>query len=338
MTTKLPGGAGKRCFDLTVAIAGLIVFAPLLGVIAVALKLSSRGPVLFLQERIGWHGRIFRIIKFRSMVRNARYIRNPDGSAYSSDTDLRVTRLGRILRRTSLDELPQLWNVVRGEMSLIGPRPELAGLENSLQDHCHDHAQRRHQSEAVAGVARTRSGGPAMFNGKLGALLPFDEAALPLVRAWINDEEVRRGTGTEGPVSDWEHRRWYESVMDDPAQRIFLIAQGHGRKPVGALGLRGINWRSRHAEYWIYLGDHSARGKGLAAEASRLLLRFAFNTLGLHRVFLQVNVTNQSAISLYRRLGFVEEGILRAAVFADGRFVDRLLLSMLSHEFGHLPE
>jgi RimJ/RimL family protein N-acetyltransferase len=179
-----------------------------------------------------------------------------------------------------------------------------------------------------------------VLNGKLGALLPFDEAALPLVRAWINDEEVRRGTGTEGPVSDWEHRRWYESVMEDPGQRIFVIAQGQGSEAtaVGALGLRGINWRSRHAEFWIYLGDHSARGKGLADEASRLLLRFAFGTLGLHRVFLQVNVTNQPAIHLYRQLGFVEEGTLRAAVFADGHFIDRLLLSMLSHEFGHLPE
>ena len=70
-----------------------------------------------------------------------------------------------------------------------------------------------------------------MFNGKLGALLLFDEAALPLVRAWINDEEVRQGTGTEGPVSDREHRRWYESVMDDPSQRIFLIAEGKGSEP-----------------------------------------------------------------------------------------------------------
>ena len=119
--TKRRGCAWKRFFDLTVAIAALIVFAPLLGLIAVAIKLSSRGPVLFMQERIGWQGRRFRIIKFRSMVRNAPYLRNPDGSAYSSDTDLRVTRLGRILRRTSLDEIPQLWNVVRGEMSLIGP-------------------------------------------------------------------------------------------------------------------------------------------------------------------------------------------------------------------------
>jgi len=68
------------------------------------------------------------------------------------------------------------------------------------------------------------------------------------------------------------------------------------------------------------------------------LLRFAFGSLGLHRVFLQVSVTNQSAINLYRRLGFVEEGVLRAAVFADGHFVDRLLLSMLSHEFEQFPE
>lgn len=179
-----------------------------------------------------------------------------------------------------------------------------------------------------------------MFIGKLGSLLPFDEAALPPVRAWINDEAVRRGTGTEGPVSDWEHRRWYESVMADPAQRIFLIARTRGSEAnaVGVIGLRAINWRSRNAEYWIYLGEHAARGTGLAEEASRLLLRFAFGTLGLHRVFLQVNVTNQSALHLYRRLGFVQEGLLRAAVFADGRFVDRLLLSMLSHECPPFPE
>jgi diamine N-acetyltransferase len=173
-----------------------------------------------------------------------------------------------------------------------------------------------------------------VLKGKLGSLLPFDQAALPLVRAWINDEEVRRGTGTEGPVSDWEHLRWYETVMADPAQRIFLIAQGRGNesRTVGLIGLRAINWRSRHAEYWIYLGDPTARGTGLSDEASQLLLRFAFGTLGLHRVFLQVSVTNEPAIQLYRRLGFVEEGLLRAAVFAEGRFVDRILFSMLCHE------
>jgi lipopolysaccharide/colanic/teichoic acid biosynthesis glycosyltransferase len=126
MTTNQQGGAWKRFFDLTVALAALVVSAPVLALIAVAIKISSRGPALFLQERIGWHGRRFFIVKFRSMVDHAPYLRNPDGSAYSSNADPRVTRLGKMLRRTSLDELPQLWNVVRGEMSLIGPRPELA--------------------------------------------------------------------------------------------------------------------------------------------------------------------------------------------------------------------
>jgi lipopolysaccharide/colanic/teichoic acid biosynthesis glycosyltransferase len=124
--SKRLGWVGKRFFDLAVALAALIAGAPVLGVIAIAIRLSSRGPVFFLQERVGRQGRMFSIVKFRSMVPHAPYIRNRDGSAYSSDTDLRVTRFGRILRRTSLDELPQLWNVVRGEMSLIGPRPELA--------------------------------------------------------------------------------------------------------------------------------------------------------------------------------------------------------------------
>ncbi len=123
---KWLGPAWKRFFDLTVAIAALIVFAPMLGLIAIAIRLSSGGPVFFMQERIGWRGRMFQIIKFRSMVHDAPYMRNPDGSAYSSDTDPRVTPLGKFLRRTSLDEIPQLWNVVLGEMSLIGPRPELA--------------------------------------------------------------------------------------------------------------------------------------------------------------------------------------------------------------------
>ena len=95
-----------------------------------------------------------------------------------------------------------------------------------------------------------------MFNGKLGALLPFDEAALPLVRAWINDEEVRRGTGTEGPVSDREHRRWYESVMDDPAQRIFLIAQGKGNEAT----------RSERSASAASTGDRVMRSIGFTLE------------------------------------------------------------------------
>lgn len=110
----------KRLFDFVVALVGLIVLAPLFVLIAVVIKLDSPGPVFFRGPRVGRHGRPFGLYKFRSMVANAAQ----RGPGITASGDPRVTRVGRILRRTKLDELPQLINVVRGEMSLVGPRPE----------------------------------------------------------------------------------------------------------------------------------------------------------------------------------------------------------------------
>lgn len=112
----------KRVFDVLVASAGLILLAPLLAFIAVAIRSESRGPVLFRQERIGRGFRPFQILKFRTMVEDAPRL---GGSLTEGDRDPRITRVGRILRRMKLDELPQLINVVRGDMSLVGPRPEV---------------------------------------------------------------------------------------------------------------------------------------------------------------------------------------------------------------------
>lgn len=111
----------KRTFDLVAAGSGLILLSPLLAVIALAVKLSSPGPVFYSQMRVGRDGREFRMIKFRSMRQDAE---KASGPVWTVAEDPRVTGIGRILRRTSLDELPQLWNVVRGDMSLVGPRPE----------------------------------------------------------------------------------------------------------------------------------------------------------------------------------------------------------------------
>jgi lipopolysaccharide/colanic/teichoic acid biosynthesis glycosyltransferase len=111
----------KRLFDIVFAAVGLVVLSPLLLLVAVAVKVSSRGPVLFRQERIGQGGRAFYIVKFRSMVANAENA----GPSITPEGDPRVTRIGRFLRKTKLDELPQLWNVLVGEMSFVGPRPEV---------------------------------------------------------------------------------------------------------------------------------------------------------------------------------------------------------------------
>jgi lipopolysaccharide/colanic/teichoic acid biosynthesis glycosyltransferase len=112
----------KRALDLAVASSVSVVASPLLAAIAIAIKLETPGPVLFRQERIGRHGRAFEILKFRTLM--DRPVRDPADFLISAK-DERITRVGAFLRRWSLDELPQLWNVIRGEMSIVGPRPTL---------------------------------------------------------------------------------------------------------------------------------------------------------------------------------------------------------------------
>jgi Undecaprenyl-phosphate glucose phosphotransferase len=110
----------KRALDLAIAGLALVVFSPLMVVIALTVKLTSRGPVLFKQERVSFDGSRFTIFKFRTMFTNA----EASGPGWTKPGDDRVTPIGRILRSTSLDELPQLFNVLRGDMSIVGPRPE----------------------------------------------------------------------------------------------------------------------------------------------------------------------------------------------------------------------
>lgn len=139
----------KRVFDATIATILLVVLSPLLAIVGIAIKIDSRGPAFFYQDRIGakrithdgetkWERTVFRTYKFRSMVHRAdedshrKYIRdfvngdataNEDGPRFKMTSDPRITRAGRVIRRTSIDELPQLINVVKGDMSLVGPRP-----------------------------------------------------------------------------------------------------------------------------------------------------------------------------------------------------------------------
>jgi exopolysaccharide biosynthesis polyprenyl glycosylphosphotransferase len=124
----------KRTFDVLFSIAVLIALLPMLLLIAIAIKLDSPGPILYFSERIGKKGHVFRCIKFRTMVRDAERRRadvmamnERDGVLFKITNDPRLTKLGRFLRKYSLDELPQFYNVLRGEMSVVGPRPPLAG-------------------------------------------------------------------------------------------------------------------------------------------------------------------------------------------------------------------
>ena len=110
----------KRMLDIIISVGGMIILLPLFIYVAIRVKFSSKGPILYLQERVGYKGKKFTIRKFRSMYVNA----ETNGPRLSVNNDERITPWGRIMRRWKLDELPQLWNILIGEMSLVGPRPE----------------------------------------------------------------------------------------------------------------------------------------------------------------------------------------------------------------------
>ncbi len=147
----------KRALDCAIAAPALVVAAIPMGVIALAVKLDSPGPVLFRQQRLGKDGREFEMLKFRSMCQNAEHT---GSGVYSEKGDSRVTRVGRILRATSLDELPQLINILRGDMALIGPRPPLTYHPWPLEEYT---AEQRRMFEVRPGIT-----GWAQINGRKG--------------------------------------------------------------------------------------------------------------------------------------------------------------------------
>ena len=122
----------KRAIDIIGAGSGLLLLSPVIAIVACAVKFTSKGPIFFSQKRVGKNGKIFEMYKFRSMVVNAEELKEKlahqnemSGPMFKMKDDPRVTKIGKFIRKTSIDELPQLWNVLKGDMSLVGPRPSL---------------------------------------------------------------------------------------------------------------------------------------------------------------------------------------------------------------------
>lgn len=122
----------KRLIDLILSILGIVFLSPIMLIIAIAIKVESKGPIIFSQDRVGKDGKFFKMYKFRSMVINAEELKEKllsqnemSGPMFKMKDDPRITKVGKFIRKTSIDELPQLFNVIKGDMSLVGPRPNL---------------------------------------------------------------------------------------------------------------------------------------------------------------------------------------------------------------------
>ena len=163
---------GKRLFDLSATMVGLILLAPVLLVLAWLIKQEDHGPVFYRGERVGLGGAPFRIFKFRSMVVNAERL----GGSSTADDDPRITRIGRKLRKYKLDELPQLFNILRGEMSLVGPRPEVKYYTEMFT----------REEKAILGVLPGITDWASLWNPDEGSILAGaadpDRAYLELIR------------------------------------------------------------------------------------------------------------------------------------------------------------
>ena len=139
----------KRLFDITISMIGLIITSPILLITAIAIKLESSGPIIFKQERLGLNGKVFKIYKFRSMCQGAE-----KGGVYEKKGDPRVTKVGKFIRKTSIDELPQFVNILKGEMSLIGPRPALTYHPWSYNEYTEEQKRMFHVRPGVTGWAQ----------------------------------------------------------------------------------------------------------------------------------------------------------------------------------------
>jgi undecaprenyl phosphate N,N'-diacetylbacillosamine 1-phosphate transferase len=143
----------KPMLDVCLAIPAILILSPFFIIIPIAIKLESKGPILFLQSRLGLNGSVFKIYKFRSMVNEQSNFKK---STEVFENDPRITKVGQFIRKTSLDEIPQLFNIIRGEMSFIGPRPPLPYFPKKYEEYTDYEKQRFRVKPGISGLAQVR--------------------------------------------------------------------------------------------------------------------------------------------------------------------------------------
>lgn len=169
-------------------------------------------------------------------------------------------------------------------------------------------------------------------------LRPLERADAPRIVPWLNDPEVTRTLAIYRPLNLQSEEEFIAKLYQDEHRLVLGIALQQADQLIGASGLEDIDFKNRHAVFGIFIGEKAEWGKGYGAEATRLMLQHAFETLNLNRVRLQVYETNARGRRLYEKIGFTQEGVLRQERYAQGRYWNAFLLAMLREEWEALKQ
>ncbi len=161
----------------------------------------------------------------------------------------------------------------------------------------------------------------------------LEETDLERTHKWINDEDISNAIGFSYPRSIRDQEKWYSSLAGDRSKFVFAICEKEKGNHIGNVSIGNIDYINSNGMFsiFIYGGEH--RGKGYGQEATLLLLKFAFEKLNLHKVYLKTTSTQEKALAMYESLGFCREGLFREHEYKDGKFVDKVIFSMLKDEF-----
>lgn len=170
-----------------------------------------------------------------------------------------------------------------------------------------------------------------MWQGVRISIRKFEKADIPKKVEWINNPENNQFLHYDIPISITGTEKWFDSHVND-TNRFDAVMEADG-VPVGTIGLLSIDRKNSKAEYYVAMGETSYKGKGVAKEASRLILQYGFEELGLNRVYLYTEIDNISAQKLFERVGFTKEGVIRQDIVSHGKYVDRVAYGYLKEDW-----
>ena len=166
--------------------------------------------------------------------------------------------------------------------------------------------------------------------GKEISLRALNENDSIKILEWVNKPELKKMTGTVYPISELEHKNWFENKVTHNNEKIFGIELNSEKKLIGIVGLKNINYINSNAELYIYIGDNSYIGKGLGRDSLTTIVKFSFEEMNLHKIYLEVFSYNENAKLLYEKVGFEIEGILKESLFKNGRYYDKILMGIIN--------